>query len=348
MIATLVRTFALLALAAACRALPPGDALPASGLTRGDDVPTFAGTHVGGSHDGRRACPVCVHGQKPSVAVWARPEALEDALATAAALERVLREGPAWQAAGYVVLLPGPGADDGQQLRRLSEARGRLGLERVFLVLVDALAEADVIARYRLPAADAARTTTIVYVNRRVAAVLPDVGAGAAAESRLREALAPLLAEEEPYAESAQALCGADEPGRRLEFWGRVLDQDGQPLARAAVTAYQTDAAGLYAPRGAGRNPRLRAVAVTDEGGWFRFTSIVPGPYPDTDDPAHVHLGVLAPAHELRHVTVWFEGDPRLTPRQRAARDAETVIVTPVPRADGALAFRVDVQLEGN
>ena len=52
------------------------------------------------------------------------------------------------------------------------------------------------------------------------------------------------------------------EPGRRLEFSGRLLDYAGRPLSRAAVLAYNADAQGLYNPaqqRDAdAENPRRR------------------------------------------------------------------------------------------
>ena len=32
-------------------------------------------------------------------------------------------------------------------------------------------------------------------------------------------------------------LCAADEPGEKVSFWGRVLDYQGRPLAKAAVVA---------------------------------------------------------------------------------------------------------------
>lgn len=40
------------------------------------------------------------------------------------------------------------------------------------------------------------------------------------------------------------------EPGKPLQFSGRVLDYRGEPLARAAVVAYNANASGLYNPQG--------------------------------------------------------------------------------------------------
>jgi protocatechuate 3,4-dioxygenase beta subunit len=154
-----------------------------------------------------------------------------------------------------------------------------------------------------------------------------------------------------PVRSAAVPLAGADEPGERLTFAGRVLDYAGRPLAEAAVVAYHADAGGLYNPPDAGtRVPRLRAVAVTDIHGGFRFATVRPGAYPDGSEPAHIHLEVTAPAHRLRYVTFWFEGDPLITPamRRRADRDAEIRIVRPARDSTGGWSFAYDIGMEGN
>jgi protocatechuate 3,4-dioxygenase beta subunit len=133
-------------------------------------------------------------------------------------------------------------------------------------------------------------------------------------------------------------LCGPDEPGERLIFGGQILDYDGRPLAKAAVTAYHTDASGLYNPNGSGtRVPRIRGVAVTDAEGRFRFSTIMPAAYPNGSEPAHVHLSVMAPAHHVRYVDYWFEGDPHITNGRRAtaATNSDIVIVRPGRTPDG-------------
>lgn len=158
----------------------------------------------------------------------------------------------------------------------------------------------------------------------------------------------PPNAEEAPR-EIAVWLCPVDEPGEALEFYGRVLDEGGRPLAKASVIAYGTDETGRYVRGGAdaGRNPRLRGVAVTDAGGWYRFRTIKPGAYPESDDPAHIHMHIDAAVHRHMYRSFWFEGDPRVTASKRRSLDRETVIVPLDKRDDGVWTFRHDIRLLG-
>jgi len=148
---------------------------------------------------------------------------------------------------------------------------------------------------------------------------------------------------------AATVLADAFEPGERMEFWGRVLDYQGRPLPEAAIVAYQTDATGLYNPPEANtRVPRLRAVAVTEENGGFRFSTIRPGPYPGGGNPQHIHLTITAPAHRFRYVTYWFDDDPLVTPERRSHLGDETVIVALSQDENGTWTFSLDIRLLGN
>jgi protocatechuate 3,4-dioxygenase beta subunit len=134
-------------------------------------------------------------------------------------------------------------------------------------------------------------------------------------------------------------------------FGGRVLDYLGQPLAKAAVLAYHADRQGLYNRRDSPtRVPRLRGVAVTDEHGRFEFRTVRPAAYPDGSEPAHVHVGVMAPAHHARYLDYWFAGDPLITQQRRreAAGNPNTVVVRLARGAEGAWRFRHDIRLQPN
>ena len=110
--------------------------------------------------------------------------------------------------------------------------------------------------------------------------------------------------------------------GERIIVDGRVLDEDGRPVANTLIEIWQANAAGRYVHReeihdapldpnflGAGRT-------VTDENGHYRFVTLKPGSYPwgnhpNAWRPAHIHFSLFGPSFVSRLVTqMYFEGDP--------------------------------------
>src|SRR6478609_1150008 len=123
--------------------------------------------------------------------------------------------------------------------------------------------------------------------------------------------------------ESDLTLQHTGEPqGERMTIEGRLLDSWGRPLRNQLVEIWQANAAGRYihqrdqhpAPldpnfTGAGR-------IITNDDGFWKFTTIKPGPYPWKNHinawrPAHIHFSVFGSAFTQRIVTqVYFPGDP--------------------------------------
>lgn len=117
----------------------------------------------------------------------------------------------------------------------------------------------------------------------------------------------------------------ADEPGQAMRIVGTVFGQDGHPAPGVIVYAYHTDSLGIYprAQRSQGqagdRHGRLRGWAKTDGEGHYRFDTIRPAGYPDTDLPAHVHMHVIEVGCCTYYIDdILFEDDPRLTVEKRA------------------------------
>jgi protocatechuate 3,4-dioxygenase beta subunit len=79
-----------------------------------------------------------------------------------------------------------------------------------------------------------------------------------------------------------------DETGERLVVTGRVLGPDGKtPVHGASVYVYQTDKTGVYSrPVDDSRNPRLKGYLRTDASGRYEYSTIRPGSYPNTQNPA--------------------------------------------------------------
>jgi protocatechuate 3,4-dioxygenase beta subunit len=154
--------------------------------------------------------------------------------------------------------------------------------------------------------------------------------------------------------------------GQRIIVGGRVLDEDGRPVANTVVEVWQANAAGRYrhdkdqwdAPLdpnfvGAGR-------VVTDEEGRYRYVTVRPGAYPWKNHanawrPAHIHLSLLGAAFASRLVTqMYFPDDPLIAldpilqsvpapvrPRLVARFDIE------VTQPEWALGYVFDVVLRG-
>lgn len=154
-----------------------------------------------------------------------------------------------------------------------------------------------------------------------------------------------------PADAKAQAiLAPASEPGTRLVVSGRVLDEDGRPIGNASMYVYQTDARGEYIPgqSGGSDRPRLYAYLRTGADGRYSFTTIQPGSYPNSRNPAHIHFEISAGERE-RVYEIVFAGDPHIDERFEAqARQpfGGVVIVRTESAAGGALRATHDVRVK--
>ena len=155
--------------------------------------------------------------------------------------------------------------------------------------------------------------------------------------------------------------------GERIVVSGRVLDENGRPLANTLIEIWQANAAGRYQhewdQHQAPLDPNFTGCgqAVTDAEGRYRFITIRPGEYPWRNHynawrPAHIHFSLFGPAFATRLVTqMYFPGDQLLpfdpifnsTTDEKArnrlisAFDWETTI------PETALGYRFDIILRG-
>jgi protocatechuate 3,4-dioxygenase, beta subunit len=159
-----------------------------------------------------------------------------------------------------------------------------------------------------------------------------------------------------------------DEPqGERITVSGRVLDEDGRPVAHTLVELWQANAAGRYrhvvdqhaAPidphfTGSGRT-------MTDAEGRYRFVTIKPGAYPWRNHhnawrPAHIHFSLFGQSFLSRLVTqMYFPNDPLFAfdPMFQSIRDErarQRLISTfslELTEPEWALAYTFDIVLRG-
>jgi intradiol ring-cleaving dioxygenase-like protein len=147
---------------------------------------------------------------------------------------------------------------------------------------------------------------------------------------------------------STSRITGRDEPGQPLVVHGQILQSDGKPASNVIVFAYQTDASGVYAPKGDPGAPwRLKGWARTDASGRFEFSTIRPAPYPGHSIPAHIHLTAITDCCGRQFTDLMFEDDPLATPeyRLRFERAGEHGLYLPVRQEKGVQHVELTIKL---
>lgn len=142
-----------------------------------------------------------------------------------------------------------------------------------------------------------------------------------------------------------------DEPGHPLLFHGRVTSVDGTPLPGATIEMWHADADGFYSQFAPGLPEwNLRGTVHADAEGAFAIRTVEPAPYQIPTDgscgrliaaagwhawrPAHLHLKVSAPGHQLITTQLYFRGTSHVTDDIASAVKPE-LILDPAPAAHG-------------
>ena len=140
------------------------------------------------------------------------------------------------------------------------------------------------------------------------------------------------------------------EKGTPLVWEGTITSTDGSPLA-SKVELWHADADGFYSQFAPGIPEwNLRASFSTGPDGKFTITTIRPAPYQIPTDgacgklisaagwhawrPAHLHVKVTAPGHELLTAQLYFPGDPHNEDDIATAVKPE-LMLDPIPQPDG-------------
>ncbi|MDE8345664.1 MAG: protocatechuate 3,4-dioxygenase subunit beta [Acidocella sp.] len=160
---------------------------------------------------------------------------------------------------------------------------------------------------------------------------------------------------------------GVEAMGERIIVQGRVLDEDGRPVAGSMVEIWQANAAGRYnLPRDAHDaplDPGFKGIGrvFTDAQGGYRFITIKPGAYPwgnheNAWRPNHIHFSLFGPGYATRLITqMYFPGDPLLaldpiflaTPDAAARARLVASFDLAVTQPNWALGYRFDIVLRG-
>lgn len=100
---------------------------------------------------------------------------------------------------------------------------------------------------------------------------------------------------------------------------GLVLDQAYQIIPGALVEIWQACASGRYNhvddPNPAPLDPHFQywGKAFTDQNGFYRFRTIIPGSYPAEEGwnrPAHIHFKIMHPQYQDVITQMYFKHDP--------------------------------------
>jgi protocatechuate 3,4-dioxygenase beta subunit len=155
--------------------------------------------------------------------------------------------------------------------------------------------------------------------------------------------------------------------GERIIVSGRVLDENGRPVAHSLVEIWQANAAGRYPHKNDNHDAPLDpnftggGRTITDEHGHYQFLTIKPGSYPWRNHynawrPAHIHFSLFGHAFAQRLVTqMYFPGDPLLPydpmftsiPDERARNRLISNFDWETTTPEYALGYRFDIILRG-
>ncbi|HEX2788704.1 MAG TPA: intradiol ring-cleavage dioxygenase [Ignavibacteria bacterium] len=115
---------------------------------------------------------------------------------------------------------------------------------------------------------------------------------------------------------SETSIANSNEPGEPLEISGTIFMPDGKtPAPDILLYIYHTDNKGLYSQwdtQTVGkRHGHLRGWMKTDKEGKYKFTTIRPASYPNSNNPQHIHPIIKEPYKTEYWIDDYlFEDDP--------------------------------------
>lgn len=129
-----------------------------------------------------------------------------------------------------------------------------------------------------------------------------------------------------PFAQlkTVDTLPDFNEAGPKIEISGIIYQKDGKTPAKDVVMyIYHTDQAGLYSKKvnetGWGkRHGYIRGWIKTDANGFYKFYTLIPASYPNSNNPKHIHPTIKEPGFSEYWVDDFvFDDDPLLTEKEK-------------------------------
>jgi protocatechuate 3,4-dioxygenase beta subunit len=141
--------------------------------------------------------------------------------------------------------------------------------------------------------------------------------------------LGPFFREKAPELALGETIARDLKGGKEILLYGQVMDTDGQPIPRAEIDVWQTDAKGLYDLQA--NDPSvmdMRGRFRCDAQGRYHLRTVKPIGYSVPMDgpvgrmvaqqgrhghrPAHIHVLVAAPGHRELVTALYFADDPHI------------------------------------
>jgi protocatechuate 3,4-dioxygenase, beta subunit len=115
-----------------------------------------------------------------------------------------------------------------------------------------------------------------------------------------------------------------NEQGLKIEISGRIFLQDGvSPAKDIILYIYHTDQKGLYSGKGdeigwGKRHGYIRGWMKTDVNGFYKFYTLIPASYPNSNNPRHIHPTIKEPGKSAYWIDDFvFEDDPLLSIKEK-------------------------------
>ena len=146
--------------------------------------------------------------------------------------------------------------------------------------------------------------------------------------------------------------------GTIINVVGRVLTPNGKPLQNATVEIWQANANGRYQhfrdPNPAEQDPDFQGWGITksDEQGFYRFLTIIPGAYPAGPGwmrPPHIHFKIAIQNYQTLTTQMYFPGNnynaSDLILQSLSDDEQQLVISKQVDELDGVNSYKFDIVL---
>jgi protocatechuate 3,4-dioxygenase beta subunit len=111
-----------------------------------------------------------------------------------------------------------------------------------------------------------------------------------------------------------------NEQGPKIEISGTIFLQDGKTPAKDVILyIYHTDQKGLYSGKGnetgwGKKHGYIRGWIKTDVNGYYKFYTLVPASYPESNNPKHIHPTIKEPGKSAYWIDDFvFDDDPLLS-----------------------------------